>query len=278
MFLYLAYWLIFNRLNVTFYGKNAILEKIEKMLPKLLTIDDVAKYLSVDDNTVYRWCRSGTLPAIKLGRDWRIEQQDLEGFLLSRKVGRGDGSLKNIFTRRLSAPEHILVMLTEAEPVFSLEIEFFKEALKKGKPIVKGCWWQKQEDVHRRYSEAGIPVRELEKQGKMFIADLWEQYRKGGAQGVLDIWREMAEKWNGQEFWGAGSHLLDEWKDNWAEFLYFKSELHKVLCDLPVVALCPCVATSAVPEGARELLNLVPHHSGTLVLATDRPSFLRSAV
>ena len=33
------------------------------------------------ERTVYGWLRRGKLPALKLGRLWRIRPKDLEGFL-----------------------------------------------------------------------------------------------------------------------------------------------------------------------------------------------------
>jgi excisionase family DNA binding protein len=46
-----------------------------------LTVEDVAKQLQVSTYTVRRWLKSGKLPAIKLGKEWRISPDDLEAFL-----------------------------------------------------------------------------------------------------------------------------------------------------------------------------------------------------
>ena len=48
---------------------------------KLLTPEQVAKRLQVTERTVYGWLRRGGLPALKLGRLWRIRPEDLEAFL-----------------------------------------------------------------------------------------------------------------------------------------------------------------------------------------------------
>ena len=48
---------------------------------QLLTIDEVSRLLRVSRNTAYTMCRDGRLPAIKLGRDWRIRRADLEELL-----------------------------------------------------------------------------------------------------------------------------------------------------------------------------------------------------
>jgi len=47
----------------------------------LLTIREVAKYLHVVQLTVYRMIKRGELPAVKVGRVWRIRRQDVENYL-----------------------------------------------------------------------------------------------------------------------------------------------------------------------------------------------------
>ena len=48
---------------------------------ELLGVEEVADYLGIKPVTVYRWCREGRLPCMKLGRRWRIRRQALEKFL-----------------------------------------------------------------------------------------------------------------------------------------------------------------------------------------------------
>jgi excisionase family DNA binding protein len=47
----------------------------------MLTIKEVAQYLHVVPLTVYRMIDRGDLPAVKVGRVWRIRQQDLQAYL-----------------------------------------------------------------------------------------------------------------------------------------------------------------------------------------------------
>lgn len=48
---------------------------------ELLTIAEVAKYLKVSRRTAWRWCKSGRLPAGKVGHQWRVARSDLEDFV-----------------------------------------------------------------------------------------------------------------------------------------------------------------------------------------------------
>ena len=42
-------------------------------MPKLLTINEAALELRLHRQTVYRGCRDGILPAVKIGGVWRID-------------------------------------------------------------------------------------------------------------------------------------------------------------------------------------------------------------
>lgn len=50
-------------------------------MEKLLTPAQVAERLQVTERTVYRWIDAKELKATKLGRVWRIKEEDLEAFL-----------------------------------------------------------------------------------------------------------------------------------------------------------------------------------------------------
>lgn len=54
---------------------------------RLLTIQNVADRCQVATKTVRRWIDDGELAAFKLGRQWRISEQDLKHFLRERWNG-----------------------------------------------------------------------------------------------------------------------------------------------------------------------------------------------
>ena len=53
-------------------------------MPQILTPEEVATYLRVAPETVRRLCRLGQIPALKLGRQWRIKADELETYLRQR--------------------------------------------------------------------------------------------------------------------------------------------------------------------------------------------------
>lgn len=44
---------------------------------ELLTVKEVAIHLRLSRVTVWRWCQQGVIPAVRVGRNWRIRRDDL---------------------------------------------------------------------------------------------------------------------------------------------------------------------------------------------------------
>ena len=55
----------------------------------LMTIEEVAAYLRLSKDTVYRMAQTGRIPASKVGTQWRFRQGDVDGWLdENRNVNR----------------------------------------------------------------------------------------------------------------------------------------------------------------------------------------------
>ena len=48
---------------------------------KVYTLDDVADILKVTKRTLYNYIKAGELPAIKMGKYWRVTQENLQSFV-----------------------------------------------------------------------------------------------------------------------------------------------------------------------------------------------------
>ena len=49
--------------------------------PTFLTTEEVLDYLKVNSRTIYRLIHRGDLPAVRIGRQWRFRQTDLDAWL-----------------------------------------------------------------------------------------------------------------------------------------------------------------------------------------------------
>ncbi len=48
---------------------------------KVMTIKEVADYLGVHTSTIYKYAQSGTIPAFKIGSDWRFSQKHIDHWI-----------------------------------------------------------------------------------------------------------------------------------------------------------------------------------------------------
>lgn len=247
----------------------------EVIMDKLFTADEVADYLRVDRNTIYIWCREGLLPCVKLGKEWRITQADLEIFLARKRRQQTTATtLGETLNSQLGNNEHLLVLVPDREAVWSLEVEFFSLAIEKGVPLFKGCWWQHPDDVRQRYSEAGLPVEELENAGRFAVHNFRQAYQRGGPGAVIDLWQDQSRR---GYFWGSGSYRTGDWEEKLPELVDFEAGLHHALGRNTGVAICPCVPNLDSPDGLTALYDLTQHHSGTLLrLSDNQTSLMRS--
>jgi nitrogen PTS system EIIA component len=56
--------------------------------PELLTLSELAKLLRVSTRTAYRYVYDGTVPAVKVGGQWRIPRNALDAQLGRQPVER----------------------------------------------------------------------------------------------------------------------------------------------------------------------------------------------
>ena len=90
---------------------------------ELLSVDEVASYLGVGPITVYRWCREGRLPGLKVGKAWRIRRGALDDFLRRSERGQSLVSRLNAF---FTVPDHVIVIATTLELLHRLDAAFFQ--------------------------------------------------------------------------------------------------------------------------------------------------------
>jgi excisionase family DNA binding protein len=56
---------------------------------RFLTVAEVAKYLRVSNMTVYRLINAGQLAAVRVGRGYRIREEDVTRYLRQRYMDAG---------------------------------------------------------------------------------------------------------------------------------------------------------------------------------------------
>ena len=52
---------------------------------KIMNVEELAKFFGVSNQTIWRWCKSGKLPAFKIGSQWKIRQSDINK-IINQKI------------------------------------------------------------------------------------------------------------------------------------------------------------------------------------------------
>src|SRR5918992_393357 len=114
-------------------GRSCVREPLEQ-LDRLLSTEEVAEYLGVGQATVYRWCRDESLPAVKIGRRWRVRRSALEEFV--RKNERSE-TLVGRLRAFVEVPDNLMAVVQDRELMRKVDAAFFRIAEARGGTMVK---------------------------------------------------------------------------------------------------------------------------------------------
>ncbi len=59
-------------------------QQIPSIMEPLWTVEDVANYLRLKQETVRMMARANKIPALKVGKAWRFKVSEIKGMLISR--------------------------------------------------------------------------------------------------------------------------------------------------------------------------------------------------
>ena len=68
-------------------GSTALAQGLSKA--RFLTVQEVANVMRVSSMTVYRLIKAGELPAVRVGRSFRVSEPDVDAYLASRYTQAG---------------------------------------------------------------------------------------------------------------------------------------------------------------------------------------------
>jgi len=137
-------------------------------LEDLLGTEEVAGYLGVGQVTVYRWCREGSLPCLKIGRRWRVRRQALEDFI--RKSERSE-TLTGRLRAFLEVPDNVMAVAQNRDLMHRMDAAFFRVGEARGGTLVK---YHREvggmptaDELRAELSRNGLEVARLEAEGRL---------------------------------------------------------------------------------------------------------------
>ena len=63
-----------------------------RRMDRLMTLEEVAEYLRLSKDTIYRMAHAGTIPASKVGNQWRFRKEDVDRWIERHKNVRRKSS------------------------------------------------------------------------------------------------------------------------------------------------------------------------------------------
>ena len=58
---------------------------------EILTLEEVAIYLRLKPQTIYKWAQEKRIPAVKLGKEWRFRRSILDRWLNEQMLSEDSG-------------------------------------------------------------------------------------------------------------------------------------------------------------------------------------------
>ena len=58
---------------------------------EILTLEEVAQYLRLKPQTIYKWAQERRIPAVKLGKEWRFRRSILDRWLDEQMMSEDSG-------------------------------------------------------------------------------------------------------------------------------------------------------------------------------------------
>ncbi len=166
----------------------------------LLSADDVAGLIGVKETTVWRWCREGHLPCLKVGKHWRVRRDALEGFL---KRSERSTTLVGQLGSFLQVPDSVLAIAQDLDILHRLDAAFFRVGDARGGLLVRfyGGEERSEDELRARFEENGLEVGRLEREGRFLMRPEEDPLGGGRNDELARLLEEVGEE--GRSVWAS---------------------------------------------------------------------------
>jgi excisionase family DNA binding protein len=245
-------------------GKSTVREK------ELLAATDVAELIGVKETTVYRWCKEGKLPCLKIGKHWRIRRGVLEDFLRQSERPR---TLVGQLESFLRVPDSVLAIAQNIDILHRLDAAFFQVGEARGGLLVKFYAGEEhsEEELLSDFERNGLEARRLKREGRLLMRA--EEEPLGGTR------REQL----GRLIEDEGGERITVWSSfNWVRPVELQTALEqqRQLSEL-VDARQLVVKTAAIEEAidewpASQMRRVQSTHSAIILASEEELSLSRA--
>src|SRR5215207_3667087 len=237
---------------------------------ELLAATDVAGIIGVKETTVYKWCKEGKLPCLKVGKYWRIRREALEDFLMRSERPR---TLVGQLDSFLQVPDNVLAIVQNVDILHRLDAAFFRVGEARDGLLVKFYAGEEysEGELLSDFEQNGLEASRLKREGRLLMRA--EEEPLGGSRGE-QLGRLIEEEGGeGRTVWASF---------NWVRPVELETALEqqKLLTEL-LDASQLVVKTAAIEEAieewtASQLRRVQSTHSAIILASEEELSLSRA--
>jgi excisionase family DNA binding protein len=229
---------------------------------ELLGAEDVAGMLGVKETTVYRWCKEGKLPCLKVGKRWRVRRGDLEDFL---KGSERRVTLAGQLGSFLRVPDSVLAIAQNMDILHRLDAAFFRVGEARGGLLVKfyGGEDSPPEELIADFEENGLDASRLEREGRLLMRAEEDPLGDSRGDSLARILEEEAEE--GRTVWAS----FDWVKQVDLETALGQQKKLTELVDTSRLVVKTAALEEAIDEWASSELRRVQSAHAAIILASE---------
>jgi excisionase family DNA binding protein len=237
---------------------------------QLLAATEVAELIGIKETTIYRWCKEGKLPCLKIGKHWRIRREALEDFLRESERPR---TLVGQLDSFLREPDNVLAIAQNIDILHRLDAAFFQVGEGRGGLLVKFYAGEEhsEEELVSELEGNGLQASRLRREGRLLMRP--EEDPLGGTRGE-QLGRLIEEE---------GGEGMSVWASfNWVRSVELQTALEqqKRLSEL-IDASQLVVKTAAIEEAidqwsASQLRRVQSMHSAIILASEEGLSLSRA--
>jgi excisionase family DNA binding protein len=237
---------------------------------ELLGAADVASMIGVKETTVYRWCKEGKLPCLKIGKHWRIRRGVLEDFLKESERPR---TLVGQLDSFLRVPDSVLVIAQNIDLLHRLDAAFFRVGVARGGLLVKFYAGEEysEDELLLDFEQNGLEASRLRREGRLLMRA--EEEPLGGGR-----WEQL-----GRLIEEEGGEGMTVWASfDWVKPLELETALEQQrqlseLVDARRLVVKTAAMEEAIEEWSASQLRRVQSMHSAMIVASEEQLLLSHA-
>ena len=225
---------------------------------ELLGAEDVAGLLGVKESTIWRWCREGRLPCLKVGKRWRVRREALEDFLREKERS---ATLVGQLGAFLRVPDNVLAIAQNLDLLHRLDAAFFRVGEARDGLLVKffGGENSNEDELLSRFEDNGLAAGRLKREGRLLMQP--EEDPLGGREDrLLRIIEDGAG--GGRTVWASFDWVVQV---DLETALEQQQRLAELVGDRPLVVKTAALEAAIEEWPSSALRRAQSSHSGTIL-------------